>query len=71
MNHPKHRLDSSLFNKWIPGARFSPTANDLLFVTIHPGCYAHKDKVSIIMHWQREAEQIAVKAILKMTGKTK
>jgi hypothetical protein len=65
------RFESNLFCAWLPAARFTPTTNDMMFITIQPGCYSRKDKVSIIMHWQREAEQIAVKAILKMTGKTK
>lgn len=60
------RFESSLFTGWLPAARFNPTTNDLMFITIHPGAYSHKDKVSLMAHWQREAEQAAVKAILKM-----
>lgn len=63
------RFDSNLFTGWIVGARFTPSTNDLMFITIQPGCYSRRDKVSIMMHWQREAEVIAVKAILKMMGK--
>lgn len=57
-------METKRFEKWHPAARFTPTTNDLLFVK--PGCYAHKTRVDLIIHWRSEAERIALNAVVLM-----
>ena len=63
-------MELDRFDRWKQAARFTPTANDMLYAP-KTGLYEMKDRVALIIKWRHTAESEALNAILRMMYKEK